>query len=227
METKRIADVLLERPTGFELAGRHFYLYPQTLGSSLLIGGLLAELNLTDIKDINVVVGLTRIVGENLDTCLRIIAYSVLKGEAVLENESVTEVMNWLRNNAKAEDIVMLMQMILSVKGTDDLLKHFGIDEELKEYSRICQGKDDSNTIVFCGKSVWGSTIHTLAEKYGWTKEYILWHISLDNVNMLLADMPKTIYLTEDEIKRLHPKRATMRADDPANFDAIMAMKWD
>lgn len=227
MEAKRISDVLLERPTGFVLEGRHFYIYPQTLGSSQLIGGLLAELNLTELRGGNVIIALTQIVGDNLDTCLRIIAYSVLRGKEVLDNRRVDEVIGWMHQHAKPEDVVMLMQMILSVKSIEDLTKHFGIDEELKEYSRICKGKDNSNTLVFCGKSVWGNTISTLAEKYGWTMDYILWRISLDNVNMLLADAPKTIYLSEEEIKRLHPKQAMMKADDPKNFEAIMAMNWD
>lgn len=228
--TKRITDTLLERPTGFEIAGRHYCLYPPTLGVSQLVGGLVAQMRINDDNlKTSPVVELTRICIAHKDICLRIIAYSVLRGKRCLNEMRVRNVISHLEHNTEVEDIVMLLQIILSARTVNDIQSHFGIDNDLREYERISRAKHPSGTYVYCGKSIWGNLISSLAEKYGWTLDYILWGISLDNLNMLLADAPKTIYLSEDEVKELHPRRDadTICVDDPKNWDKIKSMQWD
>ena len=228
--TDRISDILIQRPTGFDIGGRHFYLYPVTLGKSQLVSRLLRELEYDeDNARCNANVEMARIMGEHLEECLRIIAYSTLPGDKCLNNVEVEETMEYLRGNAEAVDIMALMSAITGNGGTDDILSYYGIDKELAEYNRIVSEKEDKGTYTFCAKSIYGTMISPLAEKYGWTLDYILWHISLDNVRLLLADAQKTIILTEEERKRIHPKQSKdiIKADDPKNFERILNMRWE
>lgn len=66
---------------------------------------------------------------------------------------------------------------------------------------------------VIGGRSIWGSLLDVVIQKYHWTLEYLLWGISYQNVQMLLADGIST---TEEE--------ETIDADDPRNRDKIKAM---
>lgn len=59
---------------------------------------------------------------------------------------------------------------------------------------------------VIGGRSIWGSLLDTVLQKYHWTLEYLLWGISFQNVRMLLSDTVSTT--TEEEV---------INADDPRN----------
>lgn len=39
------------------------------------------------------------------------------------------------------------------------------------------------------GRSLWGAVIDPLAQRYGWTMDYIMWGISWANLNILLLDV--------------------------------------
>jgi len=59
---------------------------------------------------------------------------------------------------------------------------------------------------VIGGRSIWGSLFDVVLQKYHWTLEYLLWGISFQNVQMLIADTMSTT--TEEEV---------INADDPRN----------
>ena len=46
--------------------------------------------------------------------------------------------------------------------------------------------------------------IDTVCNRYKWTFDYVVWEISYVNLQLLLKDSIKTIYLTDDEMKKLH-----------------------
>lgn len=228
--TDRISDILLQRPTGFTLANRHYNIYPLTLGKSQLISRLLQKMEIDRASiDVSPTLALAKIVAEHKKECLRLIAYSLLEGKQCLNEEEVALTITSIEKDATAEDIVTLVSVILHKADVKDILQYYGIDKELEEYKRINAAKDEKGTLTFCGLSIYGTMISPLAEKYGWTLDYILWGISLDNIQLLLADAPKTIFLSEEERKRIHPKQAkdVIQADDPKNFDMIMNMNWD
>ena len=52
--------------------------------------------------------------------------------------------------------------------------------------------------------SVYGSIIDQACERYGWTFDYVVWEISYTNLQMMLRDSVKSIYLTDEEAKRCH-----------------------
>lgn len=71
--------------------------------------------------------------------------------------------------------------------------------------------------------------IDTACQRYGWTFEYVVWGISYANLQLLLADSVTSIYLSDEERKRVNipQDRDIINADDPANMAKIKAMKWD
>lgn len=228
--TEHITNVLLQRPIGFVLGEKHYCLYPMTLGKSQFISRLLRDMNMDNNNiDINAPLELARVIGEHKEEALRIIAYSMLPGRECLLEEKVLHILSELRKNAEADDIVTLASVVINKRGIDDILHYYSIDKELAEYKRICKEKDDQGSYNFCGCSIYGSMISPLAEKYGWTLDYILWEISLDNIQLLLADAQKTVFLNVDERKRIHPKQANnvIKVDDPNNRDMILNMNWD
>ena len=63
---------------------------------------------------------------------------------------------------------------------------------------------------VIGGRSIWGSLLDVVLQKYHWTLDYLLWGISFQNIQMLLADTMSTT--TEEEV---------INADDPRNKKRI------
>lgn len=226
----RITDVLLQRPVGFKIGRKHFNIYPPTIGRMQLCSRLVQKIHFnTSIALIDPVLELMRLYKSYPKECCRIVAYATMNGKECLDNVKVKKVMDYLGKHADLQDMALLLQIVLMHPSTDDILEHYKIDKELKEVSRINQLKDESSTLTFCGKSIYGTTISNLAEKYGWTLDYILWEISLDNINLLMADSVKTIYLTDEEKKKIHPKsqKDVIFVDDPNNIELIKSMNFD
>ena len=62
-------------------------------------------------------------------------------------------------------------------------------------------------------------------QRYGWTMDYVLWSISYVNLRMLLEDAITTVYLSDDERKKLgRGDGEVINADDPANRDLVRRM---
>lgn len=70
------------------------------------------------------------------------------------------------------------------------------------------------------GRSLWGGMLDVVCAKYGWTFDYALWGISYMNLNMMIADSITvlTSYGKDEE------NREILKADDPANAEAILEM---
>lgn len=226
----KITNVLLERPIGFTVNGRLFYIYPRTIGSSQLISSLLSVIEYDKTLLAHATeYELLRIYKKYPNECQRIIAYAMLKGRDCLDENKVGDIVSTIKEIGTA-DAVTLLCMIISTEPLTDIQQYYGIDKELAEYKRVINAKGAKGTYSYCGKSIYGTMIATLAEKFGWTMDYIVWGISLDNIQMLLADSVKTVFLTEEEIKKIHPHGSNddvIRADDPRNTELILSMNWD
>ena len=82
---------------------------------------------------------------------------------------------------------------------------------------KAMDAKDNKNTLVFGGQSIYGSLIDTACERYGWTFDYVVWEISYTNLKLMLADSSKQIYLTDDELKKskIAVSATYINGDDP------------
>lgn len=53
---------------------------------------------------------------------------------------------------------------------------------------------------TYGGRSIWGQ-IDTIAERYKWTVDYILWGVAWANIQLMMADALRTDYKSKDDKK--------------------------
>lgn len=123
------------------------------------------------------------------------------------------EVKTYLRKHLQPEEACALFLNLHSIEDTTQYQDELGITTELKRMERVGKVKKDGGSVSFCGCSVWGNLIDRTAERYGWTLDYILWGVSLANLQMLTADQVKTMYLSEKERKQAHVSTDGRRID--------------
>lgn len=207
---------MIERPQAFEVNGRLHYIHPITYGKSHMISCLVRQLD-TDASVLaqNASMEALRLASTKRSVVATIVAYSACSSkEELFDAEHVAKLVKEFEGLC-VEDLATLLCLCLGTEHTDELIKHFGIDAEMRWMRRAEALKnDDDNTEHFCGKSQWGGIIDWACERYGWTMDYVLWGISLTNLQMLMSDYVKTMYLTEEEHKHLHrPKKDDVVVD--------------
>ena len=226
---QRIADTIVERPHGFKVGGRQFYLYPVTLGKTYVISRIVNELKINnEILNFSPYMEALRLCQNNQAEVLRFICYHTTKTkEELFDNELIEERIDYFKSHLDNEDIAQLLIILFTEESIDDYIKHFRIDKEKQDIQKVLRcKKEDKGSYTFGGKSIYGSMIDFLAQRYGWTMDYILWGISYKNVQLLMADMTTTIHLTEEEAKkcRVSNDRNFINGDDASNIDKIKQM---
>ena len=94
--------------------------------------------------------------------------------------------------------------------------------------------KKDKGSIVFGGKSQFGALLDFAFERYGWTKEYVVWGIDYPTLRMALSDRVTSVYVSDEEWKRI-PLWAKQKEDEEringddakAVREAIKSQSWD
>lgn len=226
-----IADTIIERPHGFKVNQRQFYLYPVTLGKTYLISRLVECLGINlEIIKANPYMEALRICQEKKESVCRILSYHTInKKEELFDYDFVQERCNFFYKEIDNDSMAQLLVMVLSERDISAYIKHLGIDKEKEWQAKAMRAKKDNNSLTFGDKSIYGTLIDTACQRYGWTFEYVVWGISYANLQLLLADSVTSIYLSDEERKRVNipQDRDIINADDPANMAKIKAMKWD
>ena len=217
-----MTDAILEKPITFTLDGRYYYIYPPSLGTSMLSADLLKELRFDrQLLAINQQYEMLRLCTEQKEIVRRIIAiHSFQRRSDAVHEEKVLQRLKDLAPLDAAELSTILLAIMNWHGWQDKLTKHIGLDKERDQRQKIHRIKeDDSSSLTFGGNSLYGSLLDYAAERYGWELGYILWGISAINLNMMLADSIQSVYLTEEERKKVHiPRKGrVIRADDPKN----------
>lgn len=222
-----IADTLIERPIGFSVGNRSYFIYPATLGKTYLLARLLKSLE-ADEKVIatNPYLEALRLSQTKKEIVCRILAYHTFNREDdVFDNAKIEQRAKMFENNLDSEELATIIMLTFSGDNTEEFIRYFGIDKEREEKSRIYKIKDSKGSISFGGKSTYGTLIDFACQRYGWTMDYILWEISYANLKMLMADAITTIYLSEDEQKKLGMSVGeVINADDPKNRELMRKM---
>lgn len=225
-----IADTIMERPQGFLVSGRRFYLYPATLGKSYLVFRLVGSLGIdTGIAKANSYMEALRLCHEKKGTVCRILAYHTInRKEELFDADTVKDRCDFFARELDDESMARLLITVLAGTDMSRFITHLGIDRERERLAKAMEAKNDSGSSTFGGKSIYGTLIGPACERYGWTFEYVVWGISYANLQMLLADSMTSVYLSDEERKRAHiPGREAIDADDPANAARIAAMIQD
>lgn len=224
-----IADMVMERPYPFTIENRKFAIYPVTLGKSYLIQRLVESLEINmDTLTLNPFLEALRLCTEKTDTVAKLIAYHTINDkEKLFDDDHVRSVASFIHENADIKDMAKVLLFVMTNDKVDACLKHLGIEDEKKEQRRVLSIKNrGSNCINYGGKTIYGSLIDIVCERYGWSLDYVVWKISYANLRMLVADMITTISLTDEEKKkaRVRANGSFIDGDDPANIDKIRAM---
>lgn len=226
-----LADTIMERPYGFTVSSRQFYLYPVTLGKTYLLARLMKELDAhTEIIEINPYMEALRLCETKSETVCRLLSYHTFnKKEELFDNDLVTERCEFLSKELDKGDMAQLLIVVLSSCDINPFIKYLGIDKEKEWLRKVSKLKNNNGSLVFGGKSIYGTLIDVSCERYGWTFDYVVWGISYANLQLLTADAITSIYLSEEERKKLHvpADRSIINADDPSNMEQIMSMNWD
>ena len=201
-----IADTILDRPKGFSVGHRHFYLWPVTLGKMFLTQRIVEqlEINSQNLK-LNPYVEALRLVETKKDDCCLLLAYHTLKTKKEVNNTTTVKARtNILSKELGNDDIATLLILCLTWDKTATFMHHTKIDKELERMKEVSKCKKNKNTFQFGGVSIYGSIIDQACERYGWTFDYVVWEISFMNLQLMLKDSIKSVYLTDEEAKKCH-----------------------
>lgn len=226
-----IADTIIDRPKGFSVGRRHFYLYPVTLGKVYLQKRIIENLEINkELIQTNPYAEALRLIETKREDCCLLIAYHTLQTkEDVLSNRKVTIRKNIFMREMDNEDIATLILACLMYDKTLLFIQYFGIDKEQERMSEVIKAKDNKNSFSFGGKSIYGTIIDAACERYKWTYDYVVWGISYTNLQMLLKDYVKSVYLTDDEMKSAHLNNTSAMIDGndkDAVMNTIKNMNW-
>lgn len=204
-EHNEIVDVIIERPTSINIGGRFFLIEPLTLGKTLIMQRYvsLLKINQEHFK-INPLLALIEVCkNSNNVVCTMIATFITNHKEDLLDDNYINKLSRYVDKSLKVDEKATLLHMYLSLKPVTRYMKLLTIDKEKERIKKIQKAKDDNKSSVQVGGvSMFGSLIDAACERYKWTYQYVLWGISYDSLQLMMADMVQSIYMTEQELKR-------------------------
>lgn len=226
-----IADAIMGVPrASFEVEGKRYSLYPLTLGKALYLARFYRdlELNAAMMKEDKVSAYLMAAFSHK-ETACRIIAIHCADGAEEATGEAVETMTRLFVDKMDTADIAKFLCLVENEGDPAEYIKYLKIDEDDEWRKKAIKAKSGKGTLVFGGKSIYGTMIDNACQRYGWSFDYVVWGISLLNLRLLLADSITTIYLSEEEMKRarIPEDRTYLKAEDPRVREMLMANKWD
>lgn len=205
-----VGDALIEMPIEYSINGHMYYLYPPSLGSTILLNKTLSK-SFEDKKDIVV----------------EMLAICSFEDRAMARYPSVLKKRIEEIKQADIEELMPIYMMFGEwTQDQDTFVKHFHLDKEQKYMKRAHEAKDkNSGSLIFNGKSVYGTLIDVACERYGWSMEYVIWGISMLNLNMLMTDKVVNVFLTKDESRKaaIPQNREVLKIDKNTDIKQILA----
>lgn len=226
-----IADTIMERPVGFKVGCRQLFLYPVTLGKTLLLSRMIRKLEVNNNNvAINPYLEAMRVCESKRNIVCRLIAIHTFNSRRMLFNETIIANRVGVIDELDKEELANLLIILLTNDSVNSFIKYLGIDKEQEDIAKITKIKSkDCSSFTFGGKSILGSWVIPACEKLNMTPQEVIWDISLDLLRLMMADAVTSIYLTKEERKkaRVSQDREHINADDPSNWEKIKKMNWD
>lgn len=237
METSQLeetlADAVLNRPQEFFIGEKRYELHSPTLGMSILIDRLIKVLDINaNSLTKNSGFESLKICIENKETVCSILAiYSLFEFEKIIDSRCRREREEELKS-LEIDELAKLFLYVLTSPKAETLISQSGIIKEQQAQAKIAKIKNkDGHSQTFGGKTLYGILIDTACAKYGWTKEYVVWGIDLISLRMMLADAVNSVYLSDDEIKKLgisHSGEKVIMISTQEDVDRIKkSYSWD
>lgn len=229
-----IQDAVLERPHVFRIDGETFYIYPMTLGKIHLMQRITTELGLVrENLEKNAMLEILRVVEKSKAACCDLLAYMTARNDyySVFDYDAFDKRKEVFMKQDDSE-IVTLVMKVLSSDKTERFTKHLGIDTEQKNMQRVTKVKSasDKNSYTFGGVSVFGALLDVAMERYALTKRQVVWEIDYTSLRLLLADRVNSVYVTDEERKKIHIPKDRRKVDGDnkqAIMDAIRSQTWE
>lgn len=228
-----LADALIQRPLWFSFGrGRcikRYAIYPPTLGKRIITASLILRLGIdAGIADESLALESLRLASvKRVDAVLLIAYYTLNDRDSILDSAIVARRAEQLDKGITTQELAELLIHVLTLDTSDALIATHGIDTDLELRQRIADVKGNGSGVLVGSKTIYGALIDQVAERYGWTIDYILWGISYVNLKMLISDAPTYIPISEEEARRLGINVAgvdIIDANDPANAEDIARM---
>jgi hypothetical protein len=203
-------DAITELPIEYKVGEKIYYLYPPSLGSTLLIN----RANKRDRENRE------DIIYEMLAICSFERRKDACKPS--LLNKRIEEL-----KRASVNELMPIYTMFSEWGNDQDkFTKLFNLDVEQRYMKRARDVKgSDSSSLVFNGKSMYGALIDVACERYGWSMNYVVWGISMLNLNMLMEDKVVSVYLTKEESKKaaIPQNRNIIKVDKNMSKEELLA----
>ena len=229
-----VQNAIMEKPLVFKIDKRVFYIYPLTLGKMFIMQRISKELDI-NIENVekNATVEFLFVVKEKRERCCDLLAYMTARNDYydVFDNKEF-EKRKKVFMKQEDGDIAALVINLLTSDKTDEFIKHLGVDKE-QEYMRkvlSVKEKGDKNNYTFGGVSLYGSLLDVAMERYGFSKRQVVWEIDYTSLRLLLADRVNSIYVSDEERKRIHiPKdRVKVSGDNKEEMlNIIRSQSWE
>lgn len=219
-------DILLERRHEFSVHGKHYTLYPPSLGITMMLKGGLETVGLDfGVFAASPVVAVMSCVDAHPLDCCRLIALGTCRNrDEAMSSQDVDRTAKHLHKWLNREEVASLMLIVISANKVAEFLESSGIGKETERLRKVSTYKKN-DTPTFGGKTIFGQLVDPACERYGWTYEYAVWGISYAALTAMMADKVTSVILTEEEKKKI-PKHlleneAPIKGDDPRNWQMM------
>lgn len=215
-----IVDSIVSVPQEFHVGDHIFFIYPLTLGKLLLLEKIVRKIDNSDSKD------LLKICTDNLHDVVNLLSILLSKDKSEIDNATLLhERAELLKGILDPEQVAEILALFLSQTSAETIAEKTGMTEQHLRMREIAQNRSkDTSYINFGGNTLYGLILDRAAERYGWTKEYIVWGIDFVSLQLMLRDAMTSVYVDKDSMTG-NPK--PLNADDPANIEKIINMNWD
>lgn len=216
-----IADAIIERPHAFDADGVRYYLYPPTLGKTLVLERYIADIGFDiEIAQVNPYLEALSVAQSRRAAVARVIAIHTCSTKAeVIDEDLIEQRATIISQAATDEELASMLVLVMTHYSTQPFIEHLKLDTDRQNLERVRRAKKTKGSYTFGGKSIYGTIIDYACERYGWTMDYVVWGISYQNLQMLMADSVQSIYLTDEEQKNCHVPQSTdgiiINGDDP------------
>lgn len=229
-----IQDAVLERPHVFRIDGETFYIYPMTLGKIHLMQRISGQLGMVkENLEKNAMLEILRIVEKNKSACCDLLSYLTARNDyySVFDYDAFDKRKTVFIKQDDSE-LAALVMKVLSSDRTEHFIKHLGIDTEQKDMQKVTKVKSasDKNSFTFGGVSVYGTLLDVAMERYKMSKRQVVWEIDYTSLRLLLADRVNSVYVTDDERKKIHISMDRNKVDGDnrqAIMEAIRSQTWE
>ena len=229
MEDERGIDLLLERRHQIEVGGELLTLYPPSLGVMLMLRGGMSRLGVDVSKGVDMLLELTvAYARDGLQLC-RLLGLLTCAGRAeAMDASLVDRRAELLYRELDGADAVSLLVEMLAESDESAFAAGSGIMSERERLEEVLRLKGTS-MVTFGGKTLLGTLVDPVLERYGWTYEEAVWGVSLGVLRLLSWDHVVSVYLSEDERNRMPSSLLggeVLSGDDRANMSRILSANW-